>query len=331
MNVRYFFYIGGNDSSETAYLINSFAAQEGYDLRVVHIPKTIDNDLLVTDHCPGFGSAARYVAAAFIGDNEDNRALKGVKINVVMGRNAGFLTAAGLLAKQYPKDGPHLVYMPEMSFDLDQFLKDVDRTFKEHGRALVAVSEGINRQGIYNLKTGEKPEYISKWLNSFVNLNLPKKYLPKEASKAVEVDSHGNVSLSGTGMMGDILSIIVKSSLNISRVRADTLGYPQRSFPLAVSEVDAQEAYRVGVDAVIAAVQDNFDEGSLAIKRVDEEGVYQIETFVTPLQSVQKQTKSFPKEWITDDGRIDERKFREYANPLVGDLPITGRFVKAIF
>jgi 6-phosphofructokinase 1 len=257
--------------------------------------------------------------------------LKGVKINVVMGRNAGFLTTASLLAKQYPKDGPHLVYMPEMSFDLDQFLKDVDRTFKEHGRALVAVSEGINRQGIYNLKTGEKPEYISKWLNSFVNLNLPKKYLPKEASKAVEVDSHGNVSLSGTGMMGDILSIIVKSSLNISRVRADTLGYPQRSFPLAVSEVDAQEAYRVGVDAVIAAVQDNFDEGSLAIKRVDEEGVYQIETFVTPLQSVQKQTKSFPKEWITDDGRIDERKFREYVNPLVGDLPITGRFVKAIF
>jgi 6-phosphofructokinase 1 len=331
MKVRYFFYIGGNDSAETAYLINSFAAQEGYDLRVVHIPKTIDNDLLVTDHCPGFGSAARYVAAAFIGDNEDNRALKGVKINVVMGRNAGFLTAASLLAKQYPKDGPHLVYMPEMSFDLDQFLNDVDRTFKEHGRALVAVSEGINRQGIYNLKNGEKPEYISKWLNSFINLNLPKKYLPKEASQAVEIDSHGNVSLSGTGMMGDILSIIVKSSLNISRVRADTLGYPQRSFPLSVSEVDAQEAYRVGVDAVIAAVQDNFDEGSLAIKRVDEEGVYQIDTFVTPLQSVQKQTKSYPKEWITDDGSIDERKFREYVNPLVGDLPITGRFVKAIF
>ena len=352
MNVRYFFYIGGNDSAETAYIINSFAAHEGYDLRVVHIPKTIDNDLLVTDHCPGFGSAARYVATAFIGDNEDNRALKGVKINVVMGRNAGYLTAASILAKQYRKDGPHLIYMPEIPFDLDQFLKDVDRTFKEHGRALIAVSEGINRQGIYNLKEGEKPDYIAKWLNSFVNLNLPKKYLPKEAEylpkeaeylpkeaeflpkeaeKAVDVDSHGNVSLSGTGMMGDILSIIVKSSLNISRVRADTLGYPQRSFPLAVSEVDAQEAYRIGVDAVIAASQDNFDEGSLAIKRADEDGVYKIETFVTPLQSVQKHTRSFPKEWITDEGKIDERKFREYINPLVGDLPITGRFVRAIF
>ena len=109
MNVRYFFYIGGNDSAETAYIINSFAADEGYDLRVVHIPKTIDNDLLVTDHCPGYGSAAKYVACAFIGDNEDNRALKGVKINIVMGRNAGFLTAASILGKQYPKDGPHLV------------------------------------------------------------------------------------------------------------------------------------------------------------------------------------------------------------------------------
>jgi 6-phosphofructokinase 1 len=331
MNVRYFFYIGGNDSAETAYLINSFAAGEKYDLRVVHIPKTIDNDLLVTDHCPGFGSAARYVACAFIGDNEDNRALKGVKINVVMGRNAGFLTSASLLARQYPKDGPHLVYIPEQPFDVDGFLADIDRTFKEHGRALVAISEGVNSQGIYNLEEGENPEYISKWLNSFVNISLPTKYLPKTEGEAVEVDSHGNVSLSGTGMMGDLLSIIIKSALNIDRVRADTLGYPQRSFPLAVSQVDAHEAYRVGVDAVLAAVEDNFDEGSLAIRRVDEDGEYKIKTFVTPLQSVQKHTKSFPKEWITPDGLIDERKFTEYVNPLVGELPTTGRFVKAIF
>jgi len=331
MNVRYFFYIGGNDSAETAYLINSFAASEGYDLRVVHIPKTIDNDLLVTDHCPGFGSAAKYVATAFIGDNEDNRALKGVKINVVMGRNAGFLTAASLLAKQYHKDGPHLVYIPELPFDLDTFLKDVDRTFKEHGRALIAVSEGVNKQGSYNLKDGEKPQHISTWLNSFVSINLPEKYLPQGSRKSVEVDSHGNVSLSGTSMMGDILAHIVKSALNISRVRADTLGYPQRSFPLAVSEVDAEEAYRVGVDAVITSVQNTFDEGSIAIRRVDEDGAYKIETFITSLQSVQRHTKDFPKEWITDDGTIDERKFREYVSPLVGELPVTGRFVKAIF
>jgi 6-phosphofructokinase len=211
MKVRYFFYIGGNDSAETAYIINSFAAKEGYDLRVVHIPKTIDNDLLITDHCPGFGSAAKYVACAFIGDNEDNRALKGVKINVVMGRNSGFLTAASILAKQYPKDGPHLVYIPELPFDIDSFLDDVDREFKEHGRALIAISEGINKQGIYNLKNGQKPEYISKWLNTFVTLNIPEKYMPKGENKAVELDSHGNVSLSGSGMMGDILANIIRA------------------------------------------------------------------------------------------------------------------------
>jgi len=331
MNVRYFFYIGGNDSAETAWVINSFAAHEGYDLRVVHIPKTIDNDLLVTDHCPGYGSAARYVASAFIGDNEDNRALKGVKIDIVMGRNAGYLTAASLLARQYPKDGPHLVYIPENPFSIDAFLKDVDTAFKEHGRALIAVSEGINRQGIFYLKEGEKPEYISQWLNSFVSISLPDKYLPKGENKAVEVDSHGNVSLSGSGMLGDMLALIVKSALKIKRVRADTLGYPQRSFPLAISEADAQEAYKVGVNAVIAAVQDNFDEGSIAVKRIDGDGTYKIETFVTPLQSVQKHTKTFPREWVLENGLIDERKFREYVNPLVGELPITGRFVKTIF
>ena len=254
-----------------------------------------------------------------------------MKINVVMGRNAGFLTAASLLARQYPKDGPHLVYIPERPFDLDSFLKEVDGTFKEHGRALIAVSEGINKQGIYNLKKDERPEYISTWLNSMVSINLPEQYLPRGDKKTVELDSHGNVSLSGTSMMGDILAHIVKSSLNISRVRADTLGYPQRSFPLAVSEVDAHEAYRVGVDAVISAVEDTFDEGSIAIRRIDRDGVYEIKTFVTSLQSVQRHTKAFPKEWIVDDGTIDVRKFREYVNPLVGDLPVTGRFVKALF
>ncbi|HEB32146.1 MAG TPA: diphosphate--fructose-6-phosphate 1-phosphotransferase [Spirochaetes bacterium] len=331
MNVRYFFYIGGNDSAETAYIINSFAAGEGYDLRVVHIPKTIDNDLLVTDHCPGYGSAAKYVACAFIGDNEDNRALKGVKINIVMGRNAGFLTAASILGKQYPKDGPHLVYMPEKPFDIDRFLKDVESTYKEHGRALIAVSEGINKQGNYSLNEDEKPDYISTWLNSFVNINLPEKYMPKGDSKAVELDSHGNVSLSGTSMLGDILTFIVKNNLDIKRVRADTLGYPQRSFPLAISEVDAEEAYKVGVDAVIASVQKNFDEGSIAIRRLDDYGDYGIETFITPLQSVQRKTKDFPENWFAESGGIDERKFREYVNPIVGELPMSGRFIKAIF
>src|SRR5512146_1322549 len=142
-DIRYFFYIGGNDSAQTARIVNRIAGDAKYELRVIHVPKTIDNDLLVTDHCPGYGSAAKFVASAFIGDDLDNRALKGVKINIVMGRHAGFLTAASILARQRPDDGPHLVYLPERPFDIDQFVADVKEVFDRYGRCVVAVSEGI--------------------------------------------------------------------------------------------------------------------------------------------------------------------------------------------
>jgi len=329
-SVRYFFYIGGNDSAETAHVINDFAQDESYDLRVVHIPKTIDNDLLVTDHCPGYGSAARYVACAFLGDKEDNRALKGVKINICMGRNAGFLTAASTLARQYPKDGPHLVYLPEAPFDLDRFLGDVDGVIREYGRALIAVSEGINVEGNANVGPDAKPTYWSQTFSGWVSVDLPEKYRGEESGK-VETDSHGNVQLSGSGTLGDVLAALVTSSLGAKRVRADTLGYPQRSFPLSVSETDAREAQMVGVDAILAATQANFDSGSLAIRRIEGLGEYRSETFITPLTSVQRQTKRFPTEWIQDGNNVDERLFRTYAEPLVGELPMTGRFVQAVY
>ena len=114
--VRYFFYIGGNDSADTCRIVNAESEKAGYELRVIHIPKTIDNDLRVTDHCPGFGSAAKFVAQAFAGVNLDNRAIPGVYIGVVMGRHAGFLTASSCLARKYPDDGPHLIYVPERPF-----------------------------------------------------------------------------------------------------------------------------------------------------------------------------------------------------------------------
>src|SRR5688572_24008853 len=143
-DVRYSFYIGGNDSAETAHILNELAVAEGYELRLFHVPKTIDNDLRVTDHRPGYGSAARFVASAFQGDNQDNRSLPGIKIDVVMGRNAGWLTASSALARQFPDDGPHLIYVPERVFSLERFLADVERVHKQHGRCLVAVSEGIH-------------------------------------------------------------------------------------------------------------------------------------------------------------------------------------------
>ena len=145
--IRYLFYIGGNDSAETANIVSNVSKETGYEIRVCHLPKTIDNDLRVTDHCPGFGSAAKFVAMAHMGDNLDNRSLGGVKINVIMGRHAGFLTAASVLGRTEEDDGPHLVYVPEHPFDLERFASDVDATLRRLGRCVVAVSEGIAYEG----------------------------------------------------------------------------------------------------------------------------------------------------------------------------------------
>jgi 6-phosphofructokinase 1 len=141
--IRYFLYIGGNDSSDTVRIISEEAHKSNYQLRCIHIPKTIDNDLVLNDHTPGFPSAARFVAQAFQGVNLDNRSLPGVYIGVVMGRNAGFLTAASSLGRTYPDDGPHLIYMPERAFRIDGFLADVKRVVDRLGRCVIALSEGV--------------------------------------------------------------------------------------------------------------------------------------------------------------------------------------------
>ncbi|GAH37996.1 unnamed protein product, partial [marine sediment metagenome] len=141
-DIRYFYYIGGNDSANTCYIINNMAEREGFQLRAFHVPKTVDNDLRVTDHCPGFGTAGKFVACALMGDDLDNRALAGVKIDVIMGRHAGFLTGTSVLGRQRDDDGPHLVYIPERPFAMEKFLADVEGVFKKLGRCVIAVSEG---------------------------------------------------------------------------------------------------------------------------------------------------------------------------------------------
>src|SRR5436190_6119862 len=186
-DVRYFFYIGGNDSADTAHIVFDLAKKEGYELKVFHIPKTIDNDLRVHDHCPGYGSAAKFVAAGIMGDNYDNKSLPGIKVDVIMGRHAGFLAAASVLARQHDDDGPHLIYVPEAPFDEKKFLADVDATYKKHGRCLLAVSEGISQP---NGKT---------WAEAM--------------SSNLEKDSHGNIQLSGTGALGDFLAGLVTKKL----------------------------------------------------------------------------------------------------------------------
>lgn len=296
-NIRYFFYIGGNDSAETTHIINEEAKKYGYQMQCYHICKTIDNDLKENDHTPGFGSGARFVAQAFMGDNLDNRALPGVKINIIMGRHAGFLTAASALARVYPDDGPHLIYLPERPFSEEQFVSDVQAVVKKYGRCMVAVSEGISDK--------EGTAIAAKFTK--------------------EVDSHGNVQLSGSGALGDQLAKIIKEKAGISRVRADTFGYLQRSFAGLVSEVDAKEARTVGQKAVQSAVAGKFPSGSIAIKRKPGKK-YSVYFERVELRQVSKETRHMPDNFINKDANDVTKAFVDYAKPIVGKLPVIGRF-----
>ncbi len=295
-DIRYFFYIGGNDSSDTVRIINEEAAANNYDLVAVHIPKTIDNDLVHNDHTPGFGSAARFVAQAFMGVNLDNRALAGVYIGVIMGRHAGFLTAASSLAKIFPDDGPHLIYLPERVFDTEQFIEDVKAAYKKYGRVIVAVSEGIQDENGTAIIT--------------------------KLSETVEKDAHGNVQLSGTGALGDLLVAEVKAKTDIGRVRADTFGYLQRSFMGVVSDVDQREARDVARRAVQYALLENKS-GSVTTQRV---GDYAVEFELRPLQDIAAKTKHMPDEFINEAGNGVTKAFIDYCRPLVGsNLPQAAR------
>jgi ATP-dependent phosphofructokinase / diphosphate-dependent phosphofructokinase len=272
LGVRAFFYIGGNDTAETTHII---------------------------DHCPGYGSAAKFVAQAFMGDNLDNRSLAGIKVNIVMGRNAGWLTAASALARVLPDDGPHLIYCPEADFSMEAFCRDAEAVYRRLGRCVIAVSEGIHGPG--------GAEIIS----------------------SKEVDSHGNKQLSGSGALGDFLADALKAHLakaipgKTHRVRADTFGYLQRCFPGVVSEADAREARLAGVAAVEAAVRGERS-GSIAFRRQDDP--YRIECFVTPLATVAKETKPMPRAWLNPAGNdVASDLLLPYLRPLVGELPRIGR------
>jgi 6-phosphofructokinase 1 len=287
-DVRYFFYIGGNDSADTVNIVNTEAERANYDFRAIHIPKTIDNDLTLNDHTPGYGSAARFVTQAFIGANLDNRALPGVYIAIIMGRHAGFLTAASSIARKYPDDGPHLIYLPERPFDMDTFLKDVKATYDRFGRCVVAASEGI--------QDAKGTPILQKSMES------------------LEKDAHGNVQLSGTGALGDLLGEMVRKKLNIKRVRSDTFGYLQRSFFGCVSDVDQHEAREVGEKAAQYAIWHNQD-GSITIQRT---GEYSVDYRLAPLQAVAGKTRHMPDEFINETANNVTDAFRYYCRPLLG-------------
>ena len=286
--IGHFFYIGGNDSSDTVRIVSEQAAAAGYPLRCMHIPKTIDNDLVGNDHTPGFPSAARFVAQAFAGANLDNAALPGVYVAVVMGRHAGFLTAASALGKKFPDDGPHLIYLPERDFSVDAFLADVQAMHQRHGRCVVAVSEGIHDASGQPMLT--------------------------QLATQLEHDAHGNVQLSGTGALADLLCEEIKAQLGIKRVRGDTFGYLQRSFIGCVSDVDAREAREVGEKAVQFALWGDRD-GSVAIGRT---GFYSADYELVPLASVAGKTRVMDNEFIAPSGTDVTDAFRLYLRPLLG-------------
>lgn len=295
-DIRYFFYIGGNDSADTVHIVSEQAKLDNYEFHAIHIPKTIDNDLLINDHTPGYCSAARFVMQAFSGINLDMRALSGVYIGIVMGRHSGFLTAAAAAAQNSPDDGPHLIYLPERPFIIENFVADIEKVYLQHGHCVVAVSEGV-----------KDPSGCPIILSLL---------------KDIEKDAHGNVTLSGTGALGDLLSQAVKEKLKISRVRSDTFGYIQRCFLGCVSDVDQQEARDVGEKAVQFALANNCD-GSVTIHRT---GDYTVEYKMTPLAELAGKTKHMPDNYINAAGNHVTSAFRDYLRPLLGsNLPLSTR------
>ena len=286
--IRYWFYIGGNDSADTSHQVRRLAAEAGWEMRVIGIPKTVDNDLAYTDHCPGYGSVARFNALATRDAGRDTTALHTVdtvKIIETMGRNAGWITAATALARDEPGDPPHLIYLPERVFDAERFLADIKRQVDKGRGCVVAVCEGLRDA------SGEP-------LVSFKH--------------TVGTDSFGHKQLGG---VGDYLVNLIAEELGI-KARFDKAGTIQRAFGLAQSEVDVAEAKMVGQAAVRAACEGTTDK-MITLERVSQDP-YRCNTGLAALGDVAKAERPVPDEFINAEGNDVTPAFAEYARPLIG-------------
>ncbi|MFA7588917.1 MAG: 6-phosphofructokinase [Acholeplasmataceae bacterium] len=288
-NIRFFFYNGGNDSMDTCNKISKFMREHDYEMRVIGIPKTIDNDLNITDHSPGYGSAAKYVATTLMELYHDATVYDQKMITVVeiMGRNAGWLTAAASLA-QLKGQGPDLIYLPEIPFDLDAFYADVEKTLKEKGKVIIAVSEGIKT------KDG--------------------KYIP-ELFQSLKKDAFGHAQLGGTAR---VLANELEQRTNV-KVRAIEFSLLQRSAAHLASKVDVQEAFKVGQKAVLQALKGKTDV-MIGFKRVSS-NPYKIRYVNIPLKKAANKEQKVPLEWILPHGQGMTQNFIDYALPLIqGDF-----------
>ena len=283
--IRYFFYIGGGDTMHNTHEIGRRVAASGYEMRVMGIPKTIDNDLPLTDHTPGFGSAARYEAVMCMDIVRDTRALRYtevVKIVETMGRNAGWLTAATALADDY---APDLIYVPERPFAEDRFLADVEAVYRERGCVVIAACEGLkNADGS----------------------------LVAARQDRLNRDAFGHPELGG---LGQHLVDLVMSELKL-KARLDKPGTMQRSAGLCISEVDAQEAYMVAATAVSQALAGVSDQMVTLVREADQP--YRCTTGLAPLQAVANQEKLLPDGFINAAGNFVTEAFKDYARPLLG-------------
>jgi 6-phosphofructokinase len=286
-NIRYFFYIGGNDSQDTADKISKLAQQQNYELRVIGVPKTIDNDLPITDHTPGFASAVKYVTTAIREVACDNEAMgQGdlVSIMEVMGRSAGWIAAGSSLAKRrdHPHDPPHLILLPEIPFNQEKVLEDVRRILKREKYCLIVVAEGL--------------------------VDSDGNYLAAEGTK----DSFGHAQLGGAG---DALAEIVGANIPGVKVRVAKPGLLQRCGAHAASKTDADEAYLAGQAAVQAAIEGETDKMVTLVR--GETDHYTCETGLAPLSDVANSVKKLPREWINEDGVSMNFQFLRYAQPLI--------------
>jgi len=293
-NIRYFFYAGGNDSMDTADKVNKLAADAGYELVCIGIPKTVDNDLAFTDHCPGYPSVAKYVATCAAEAGRDTEALYTADtctILEVMGRNAGWIAAATGLAARTPQDAPHLVYMPEAAFSFDKFVKDVEEVLKRLGRVFIVAGEGLK---------DENGKYVTADSGAFAK------------------DSFGHVQLGG---VAEMLKAVVEKEVKI-KARFNKLGTNQRSAMHFASLTDVKEAYMCGHAAVKYALK---GVNGKMVTLVREKGPkYKCTTGLAELRDVANGEKKVPREYINEAGNHITKAMRDYLRPLVqGQAPVT--------
>ena len=288
MNIGWFFYIGGNDSMDTVSKLSRYAEKIGSDIRVIGEPKTIDNDLVHTDHTPGFGSAARYVASTVREITIDANVYekKSVTIIEIMGRHAGWLTAASALARKYTGDNPLLIYLPETAFDQEAFLRAVERAFEKNCNVIVCVSEGIHdAQGTF----------ICEYDNS------------------VGTDTFGHKMLAGCGKY---LENLVRNRLGV-KARSVELNVSQRCSASMMSATDQQEAVKAGEFGVQAALNGVTGKMISFIRKETQDGSYVMECGLEDVNDICNEEKTVPLNWITSDGSDVTEDFIRYARPLV--------------